>query len=68
MSKLKWFVIIILAVLLCLVLLENKKLNTSNTALSLANKTLKENENLRVEVDKGNIIVLSRTQNAENVS
>lgn len=66
MKKISWLIIIILAVPLYLILLENKKLNTANTALTLANKTLKENENLRVEIDNGNITVLSRTQNAEN--
>ena len=63
MNTLKTFAIICLAILLLLVFLDNKKLTKANATLTLANKTLKDNEQMRVEIDKGQIIVLNRTQN-----
>jgi len=64
MNAIKYFVIIVLAALLLITFLDNKKLNTENAALTLANKTLKDNEQLRVEIDKGQIIVLNRASTA----
>lgn len=59
-GKLKIFIIIVLAVFLMILFFQNKKINQQNAALTLINKTLKDNEQLRVEVERGQIIILNR--------